>query len=181
MVDSAGGNVDDFERLARSSDVGSDGWQRTIEDMNAMAEDRAEAGFETLTIPAGNTAPVSPDAGDTDRWGLSHVIPGNKAESFERLYDAGTFTETGVYQAGVEGHVFIVTECLDPDAEIVIFIAGAYQMRHAPPLVRAATDRGDMYTHVKTLDGETLGTFEHDDAAAFFPDPEEFYAYERSR
>jgi len=175
------GTPSDAERLTQTSDEAKSGWEQAVEDMQAMAADREEKGFETLTIAAGDTSPVSPQAGDSEDFGLSYIIPGNKVEAFEDLYLGNDFTETGVYQTSSGGHVFIVTECIDLEAKAIIYIAGAYQMRHAAGLVRAATDRGKMYTRLKTLDHTEVGVFEHDDVSAFFPNPDDFYAYEVSR
>lgn len=172
------GTPGEVERLARETEDTSDDWQRAVRDMRAMAMDREENGFETLTIPAGDTTPKPPSSGETERFGLSHLIPGDTVERFQTLYEEGEFTETDVYQARVDGNIFIVTEVRDPDARLAVFVAGAYRMRHAPALVRTATERDEMYSHVRTLDGTHLGTFEHDDVSAFFPDPEEFLAYE---
>lgn len=172
------GHPDDLDRIAQQSEALKDNWEKTLHDMNAMAQDREERGWETLTIPAGDTAPQPPSAGEDDKFGLVHVIPGNKADRFTELYEVGQFPETGIYQMTNAGHVFMVSEHIDPDYEVVIYIAAQYDMRHAPELVRTATDRGKMYTHVRKLDKTFLGTFEHDDVSAFFPDPEAFYAYE---
>lgn len=170
-----GSERDDIEA---ASDRIKDDWSRTLHDMRAMAEDRESEGFRTVTIPAGDTATKSPKAGDTDEWGFVHVIPDNKADEFEALYGPGAFDETGVYQLNSGGHVFMVTEHIDLASQEVIFIAGSYRKRFAPGLVKAATSREKLYTHVKTLDGTKLGTFEHDDVDAFFPDPDSILAYE---
>jgi len=175
------GTPSDAERLSQTSAEATSGWQQAVQDMRAMAADREEKGFETVTIAAGDTSPVSPQAGEADDYGLSYIIPGNKVEAFEGRYLGNEFTETGVYQTSNGGHVFIVTEHIDPDAKEIIYLAGAYEMRHAAGLVRAATDRGKMYTRVKTLDHTEVGVFEHDDVSAFFPNPDEFYAYETTR
>lgn len=181
MVEQGNGQAppDDLEQLARQSEGSGEAWKKTVQDMEVMANERRDDGYKTLTIPAGHTAPEPPQSGDSNRFGLSHVIPDGQTERFQDLYEAGRYSETGVFQAGVDGNVFIVTEFRDPDARLAIFIAGNYQMRHAPELVRTATKRDEMYTHVKRLDGTHLATFEHDDVSAFFPEPEEFFAYER--
>ncbi|MCD2199004.1 hypothetical protein LPA44_03705 [Halobacterium sp. KA-4] len=176
-----GGTPTDAERLSQTSDEAKSGWERAVQDMRAMAADREEKEFSTVTIAAGDTSPVAPEMGDTDEFGLSYIIPGNTVEEFEEAYLGNDFTETGVYQTSSAGHVYIVTECIDVNAEEIVFIAGVYQKRHAAPLVRAATERGTMFTRVKTLDHTEVGVFEHDDVAAFFPNPDEFYAYEVDR
>jgi hypothetical protein len=70
--------------------------------------------------------------------------------------------------------MFIATECLDFDAEVVLFVAGVYRVHRAGDLARAATDRGRMWTRIRELDGTVVGVIEHDDAESFFPNPERF-------
>jgi hypothetical protein len=174
-----GSEADDDRRRAETVSQSKEALQQTIADMNAMAADREEAGYETFTVAAGDTTPKAPDTGESDEWGLSYVVPGDVEDEFGALYDRADFDETGVYQADSEGVRFIVTECLDHDEGIAVFIAGTFRLMFAAPLVRAALDRGRMYTHVKKVDGTHLGTIDHDDPDAFFPDPESVYAYER--
>jgi hypothetical protein len=176
-----GGSPSDAEQLAQTSESVKNSWERTVQDMKAMAADREEKGFSTLTVVAGDTAPVSPQMGESDDFGLTYIISGSEIESFEESYLGNEFTETGVYQSSQAGHMYIVTECIDMEAEEIIYLAGAYQMRDAPGLVRAATDRGKMYSRVKTIDHTEIGVFEHANASAFFPNPDEFYAYEVNR
>lgn len=170
--------LDDGERMAQIGEEARNGWEQMIEDLRAMAADREDAGYETVILPAGDTAPKPPDSGDTDEWGLTYIVPSNRAEAFEELYERADFDETGVYQATTSGIRFVATECLDHDENIAVFVAGSYRLQFAAPLVRTALDRGEMYTHIKKLDGTTLATIEHDDPEAFFPDPERIYSYE---
>lgn len=176
-----GGRPSDAEQLSQTSESVKSSWERTVQDMKAMAADREEKGFSTFSVVAGDTAPVSPQMGESDDFGLTYIISGSEVDGFEESYLGNEFTETGVYQSSQEGHMYIVTECIDMDAEEIIFLAGAYQIRNAPGLVRAATDRGEMYSRVKTIDHTEIGVFEHTDVSAFFPDPDEFYAYEFNR
>lgn len=175
------GSPSDAERLSQTSESIKSSWERTVEDMRAMAADREEKGFSTLTVVAGDTAPVAPEMGDSDEFGLTFIISGSEVEDFKDSYQGNDFTETGVYQSSQEGHVYIVVECIDMDAKEIIYLTGAYEMRDAPGLVRTATDQETMYSRVKTIDHTEVGVFEHDDASAFFPNPDEFYAYEFSR
>lgn len=174
-------STDRAERIASQSDAIADAWTETLADMRAMAADREDQGYEVVALASGDTTPLSPDAGETDRWGFSHLIPGDEVEPFLDVYEGGEFTDTGVYQQAAGGNVFMVTECIDHDGSAVVLIAGAFHMRDAPPLVRAATNRGKLYSHLRTLDRTYVGTFEHDDVAAFFPDPEAYEAYESGR
>jgi hypothetical protein len=171
-------DVDRKEIVADHSEELKTNWERALEDMQAMAEDREDQGYETLAIPAGDTTTLSPSMGEDDTWGLSHVVPDNYAEEFREHFEGATFDETGVYQMESGGFIFVVTECIDLDEEVVIFVAGSYDMRFSAGLVRTAVGRDEMHTHVKTLDETVLGTFDHDDPADFFPDPDKFYAYD---
>ncbi len=143
-----------------------------------MAEEREASGYETLTLPAADTTPKSPDTGSTNEWGLAYIVADNQLEELE-VFDTGLeFDGTAVYQAESAGHGFIVTECVDTDADRVLFVAGTYQLRHGGALVRTAVDREEMYTHIKRLDGTTVRTVHHSEAEPFFPDPDRLLSYE---
>ena len=173
----AGETPGDLDRLASSSDAARNGWQRTIEDTRAMAADREEHGYETVVLLSDDTSPIAP-ASDRDHWGLTYLVSGSDREAFRDARARAEFDETAVYQASQEGNTFLVTECLDHDAELVVFLAGVFRMEHAVELVRAALDRGEMYSHVRKLNGEVAGSIRHEDAEAFFPDPDAYYSYE---
>jgi 1,2-phenylacetyl-CoA epoxidase PaaB subunit len=166
------------EQIAASSDVHKGAWQRTIDDMQAMAEDLREEGWNVVTIGAGHTAPTNPDAGASDRWGFVHVIPDNEAESFDEAVETGKFPEYRVFRNEMQGRVFVLTELLDPESETAILIAGNFEVRHAPGLVKTALKEDQIYTHVQTLDGTHLGSFRHDDVEKFFPDPHKYAGYQ---
>lgn len=168
----------ELDRIAAAPDAVREGWERTIEDTHAMMADREDDGFETLLLPAGDTTPKNPETGDTDEWGLSHLIPGNKVEPFEAFDARADYDETAVYQTELDGNVFIVTECIDLDNKLSLFIAAGYRINEATAMVRTAMERGEMRTHIKKLDGTKLRTIVHDDPGAFFPDPDHFYAYD---
>ncbi|MBP1986060.1 DUF7529 family protein [Halolamina salifodinae] len=172
--DPEAGVPDEVERIAESPDSIREAWNETIADTRAMAADREEAGYETMVLVSQDTSPVAPDAGDGDEWGLTHLVDGDTAEEFTEARERLDFDETAVYQAAAADSVFLVTECLDHDAEFVLLIAGAFRRREAVDLVRAALDREKMYSHVRLLDGTIVGSIEHDDASAFFPNPGEY-------
>lgn len=168
------------ESIDRSlgQDFLKDGWARTVADMRAMAEDREGKGYETMTLAADDTTPIAPSMGDDDRFGFSHLVPGDEGEDFREFVRGRDFAETGVYQSTDSGHVFMVTELIDYEDEAIVYVAGTFRMGEAAGLVRAATDRGKLHTYVRKLDQTILGTFEHDDVGAFFPNPERYSAYE---
>lgn len=174
----AGDDEPDYaEQIAASADVHKDAWQRTLEDMEAMAEELEEDGWDVLTIAAGHTAPTNPDAGETDRFGFVHVVPGNKAEPFADVVDTGDFPKYQVFRNEMEGRAFMVTQLLDPESRQSILIAGSFELRHAPGLVTTALEEDEMYTHVQKLDGTHLGSFRHDDVEKFFPNPQRYENY----
>lgn len=150
--------------------VHSSAWEATIEDMHATADDLEENGWEVVTLIAGDTAPESPTAGDTDRFGLSYVVPDNQADPFREAFEVGEFPRYEVYRAERAGRVFLVTALFDPGSEMAILLAGTYERRNADGCVRAAVESDEMYTHVQLLDETHLGTFRHENYEMFFPD-----------
>lgn len=164
-----GEGPDYAERIAATADVTRNAWQTTLTEMDELAADLEAKGWKTVTIAAGHTAPENPSTGDSDRFGLTHVVPDNKADDFRRLFEAGGFPQYEVYRNEVEGREFVLTVLLDPEKEAAILIAGSYELRHAPGCVKAAKREEKMYTHVQTLDGTHLGSFEHGDYTKFFP------------
>lgn len=159
----------DVERLAADADVLKSAWEETLDDMTAMAEAREEQGWSVLYVPAGDVAPENREVGETDRFGLTFVIPGNYAEEFEDAFRRGTYPKYEVYRKEVQGRVFMVVEYLDPEIEQVILVAGAYEMRNAPNMVGDAEEAGEFFTHHQKLDKTHLGTFRHDSHEKFVP------------
>jgi hypothetical protein len=166
------------ERIAASADVHSNAWQQTVEDMDAIAEELEDEGWDVLTVAAGHTAPTNPDAGATDRFGLVHVVPGNKADDIEETVETGSFPQYRVFRKEMQGRVFMVTQLLDPESEQAILIAGNFELRHAPGLVKSALEEEEMYTHLQKLDKTHLASFRHDEVENFFPNPQRYEDYE---
>ena len=147
----------------------------TNEDMEAIAEERREEGWEVVSMPAVHTSPVSRDMGeDPERFGLVHIIPDNYADEFADAYDRGSFPEYLAYRNQIENSAFLVTEFIDPDSETVILVASRYDLRHAEAMIRSAIDEGELHTHVRTLDGTELGSFRHEEFGALVPTPEDY-------
>ncbi|ERH13667.1 MAG: hypothetical protein J07HB67_02711 [halophilic archaeon J07HB67] len=170
-----GDDIDDADRVAALADRHRDAWQRTLDDTEALAERRAADGWETLVIPAGDTAPEPPDAGDTDRFGLAHVVPGNFADDFEELTDDDPgFGSYDVYRADNDGRVFVTTELMDEERGLAVYVVGTYELRHAGDLIQTAVDRRRMYTHLQRLDGTRVASIVHEDPEKFFPNVDRF-------
>jgi hypothetical protein len=164
-----GAGPDYADRLAASAEVTKGAWMETLEDAKGIAAELEADGWNALLIPAGHTAPENPDSGETDRFGLTHVVPDNYAEEFSAAFEEGKFPEYEVYQAEAEGRAFVVTALFNPESKTAILIVGSFELRNAAGCVAAAKEAGKMYTHVQTLDGTHLGSFEHEGYGKFFP------------
>jgi hypothetical protein len=170
-----GDDIDDADRVAALADRHRDAWQRTLEDTEALAEQRSGDGWETLVIPAGDTAPEPPEAGETDRFGLAHVVPGNFADDFEELTDGDPgFGSYNVYRAENDGRVFVTTELIDEDDALAVYVVGTYELRHAGDLIQTAVEQNRMYTHIQRLDGSRVASIVHQDPEKFFPHVDRF-------
>ena len=165
-----GDDVDEGEQLAAHAEPNRAAWQRTVEDMEALATDREAAGWDVVAVAAAHTEPVSEDGGETDRYGLVHVVPDNEADAIAEACERGDFPRYDVYRGATETRTFLVTELVDPDAETALLLAGNFRRYGSRGLIRTSHRTGRTYTHVQLLDGTHLGTFEHDDPGKFFPD-----------
>lgn len=165
------------DRIAANADAIREAWKATLEDMEAMAAARSEDGWETVTCVAVDTAPTNPDAGDRDDFGLVFVLPNNMAEDFQDAYEGREFPKYEVYRAADEGRAYVVVEYIDPETETVIFVAGQYELRHAPGMVQAARREGEMYTYAQLIDKTRVGAFKHDGVEKFVPDIERIEEY----
>ena len=166
------------EQIATSADVHKGAWQRTLEDMEAMADELREEGWTVITTAAGHTAPTNPDASESDRFGFVHVVPDNDAEELEDAVETGGFPKYRVFRNEMEGRIFMVTQLLDPESQTVVLVAGNFQMRHAPGMVKTALEEDEMYTHIQRLDKTHIASFRHDDVEKFFPDPYKYAGYD---
>jgi hypothetical protein len=153
-----------------SDDATNEGWVRLLDEMDAMAAEFDDDGWETLSIPAGDAAPVGPEEGHTDRHGYSYVVPGDAADRFATLFDSEGFPRTEVYRATTASYLFLLTVVLDPATETAILVAGALDRSDLETCRDHARADGQMYTHLFKVDGTHLGSFEHADYEPFFPD-----------
>lgn len=161
---------EDGRRVATDGGPSGSAWERTLADMNAMAERRREDGWDVLAVPTAAVAPEPREAGESDRFGLTFVVPGNYADELAAAVREGEFPRYEVYHSESGGRVFVVVEYLDPGTDRAVFVAGAYELRQAADMVADAEASGEFFTHHRTLDGTHLGSFEHDSHEAFVPD-----------
>lgn len=159
------------DRIANNADVLKNAWQGALEDMEALADEREDEGWETVTMMAGSTGCQHREAGDEDddRFGMVFVVPSNHGDEFAEVFGDKEFPEYEVYRREVDGNVFLVVEYRDPETETAIFVAAQYELRHAPGMVHDAEDAEEFYTYVQKLDGTILGVFKHDSHEKFVP------------
>uniref|UniRef100_UPI003133B19B DUF7529 family protein n=1 Tax=Natronococcus wangiae TaxID=3068275 RepID=UPI003133B19B len=67
--------------------------------------------------------------------------------------------------------MYLATEFIDPSSDRSILIAGRYDLTLADGMITSAEDEGVLYTHVKTIDGTVLGSFEHEEYEPLIPGP----------
>jgi hypothetical protein len=170
MPETGEDDVDYAERAAAKSQVTKDAWEATIEDMHEMAAELEEGGWEVAAIGAGHTAPESPRAEPEGRFGLTYTIPDNYADEFREAFREDGFERYEVYRQEQEGTAFQVTALYDEGTETAVLLAGAYELRNANPLIATGMKAGEMYSHVRLLDGTHLGSFRHEGYELFFPD-----------
>ncbi|MFB6218708.1 MAG: hypothetical protein ABEH77_05945 [Halobacteriaceae archaeon] len=144
------------------------GWERTVSEMQTAAARLEEAGWTVETVRAGDTAPEPPEAGEADRFGLVHTVPGSAAAAVRSVL-GDDVEEYTLYRRTVGSTTFLVTELRAPGSRRALLVAGAVDRDDAAALREAASERGEMYTHLQLLDWTHLGSVRHDDPAAFFP------------
>ena len=148
----------------------NDAWVSLLEEMEAMEEQLRGSGWDTLTIAAGDAAPVVPETSRLDRHGFAYVIPGDDAERFAELFVPDGFPRSEVYRAVEGGNLFILTVFRDPQTEAAILLAGVLDLADIDECREISERTGTMNTHVLKIDGTHVGSFEHDDPMPFFPD-----------
>lgn len=157
------------KRLVNSSDAHNDVWEQVLEEMDDLAADRRDDGWEATTVMSVRTNTTSKETSRDGNWGLMHIVPNNFAERFEEAYDEESFTEFLAYGRVYEGFVYLVTELIDPEDERSIFIASRYDTVWAGGMISNVKEEDVLYTHVRTIDGTVLGTFEHEDWEPLLP------------
>lgn len=158
------------ERVIDETGAQTSAWQQTLDDMESIADRRRADGWDAVTLTTAQTAPISRDDGeDPERFGLVTVLPDNYAEEFTETYEANSLDQYQVYSNVVEGWMYLVLEVLDADAQTSLFLAMRYDLVLADAMAKSAHDEGTLFTHVKTIDGTELGTFQHDEYEALLP------------
>lgn len=167
------GTIDPESRYGNLTSVQNEAWERTNEEMELLAEERREAGWSAVTMPAVHTSVFSREVGTDDEFGIEYVVPDNYAEEFSDAFDPGAFTEYQVYRTTVSQGVFQVLELLAPESETALLVAGMYKLQDARGLEQSAREEGALYSFFRTIDGTRLGTVRHEEFEALLPQPGE--------
>lgn len=158
--------------MAADTDDDPSAWSRTLREANEMAEDLRADDWEVVTVRAGHVAPVAPDHGETDRFGLVYVAPDGVAESLPAAVDGAEFDRSTAFRRRVGTDLFLLTRVEATDARVAVLLVGAVDLSRpeASDLASVARDRGHLRSHVELLDGTHLATFRHDHPADFLPE-----------
>lgn len=146
----------------RPSDAEKTGWKATLGEHDALADERRAAGWDVLQTQAGDTAPESPDSGDSDRFGLVYVIPGDDADRLAELFEEMAVDEFEAYRRTVGTTCFLVTEFRDTANQQCVIVAGAYDVGDAQSLADHAADVGHLFSRFQRLDGAPVAEVRHD-------------------
>lgn len=165
-----GEDVDEAERIAADAETLKAGWERTLSEMETMAENLREEGVRAVTVAAGDTTPKAPEAGESDRFGLVVVVGDDDADAVERLLEDGALPEYDLFRRTMNRRVFFVVLLSDPEGERALLVAGQYRLADATGLAKAAREAGETYTHLQRLDGSDVTTFRHEEPEKFFPE-----------
>lgn len=157
------------QRIADPDGTHASAWEQTLEDMDSIAEDRRDDGWEVLAVMAIHTDTVSIDMNDHDDFGLMHVLPDAQAAEFAEVYDPDEFTEYLAYGSLIEGFMYAVTEFIDPDEKRSILVASQYDLKRARGLFESVEKEGVLYSHMKKVDGTYVGSFEHEEYEPLLP------------
>lgn len=151
-------------------------WAAFLEEMDVLAETLENNDWKTITMVAGDAAPVTPESNRTDHHGYAYVVPGNAASEFEEVFNPDSFNQTEVYHATTETHLYLLTVVKDPPTATAVLIAGALERTKLGACKQLAQKTGTLYTDLFRVDGSHLGAFKHEDPEPFFPtmiEPEE--------
>ena len=160
-----------IDRVTENAGLHNKAWQRTLDDMESIAETRREDGWEAATFQTLQTAPVSrADNDNPDRFGISTVLPDNHAEEFRELYENNDLDQYQVYSSEVEGFMYLVIEVLDLDAKTSVLFALRYDLTIGRGMFASVYEEDTIFTYVRTIDGTEIAVFEHEEYRPLLPE-----------
>lgn len=141
-------------------------WEQVVEDMEATAEDYADAGWRIVTLHPGDVTVVP---ADHDQFGIVALVPDDEFAALTGAVDGRTFDAYEVFRADTDEMVFLLVVVESDDGEAAVFLP-AYYERDADGEGELRKHDGTLYTRVRNLAGEEVVTFSHEDPEPFFPD-----------
>ncbi|MFB6253500.1 MAG: hypothetical protein ABEI06_02705 [Halobacteriaceae archaeon] len=151
------------------SDIDRNAYEKTLNEMDKLAENLEEKGIDTLSIPSGSIGCETKNMGDSDRFGFIHVIPGNFAESFQEFFEYDEYDKYDVYRNELQNNVYLLLSLYSNDNAKAVLLAGAYKIPEAKALYNDSREEECTFTHVQKLDRTHLGSFKHFNFEKFFP------------
>lgn len=157
-----------------SDDSGSDpfetdGWERVMADVHAMAEDyRADGRLVVACHPDDVTVVVGGDTDETGRAGLDVLVPDDEYEAVRDVLDGRSIDRVDVYRAPGDERIYLLfaAECADGCA---VLLPAYYDLAHRDLLERAAEERG-LAAYVRRLAANEAVEIDLADPSLLFPD-----------
>lgn len=148
-------------------------WERTLSEMDALAEELEAEGWEVRSFPAGATGFETRADSEDEHFGAIFVVPGDVAEELREVHERGEFPRYQVYARSVSGRRFLVLRFEDPETETVVLVAASFAVEDARRLLPDVRETGVVYARFRTLDGTRVATFELSDPGLLVPDAAE--------
>lgn len=151
------------------SDI-ADEWNDVIADMETLATEYRDDGWDILEVHPGDVVPLSPNEDET-RWGLDAVLPGNEITALENLIEsnAPTLDDWDVFRTQSDNIVFLLVVARDNERGRMLFVPLYYHAGDASGMARAARERGCMQIHLRSLSIDPIVTLEQTDPELFLP------------
>jgi hypothetical protein len=146
-------------------------WERTLAEMDALAEELRAEGWTVRAVPAGATGVETRADSDTGRFGVVLVIPGDEAEAVAAAHEKGTFPRCEVYARTVGGQRYAVVRFDDPNTETCLLFAAAVAVEDLRRLLPDIRDEGAVYLHARSLDESHTASFEIGEPGLLVPEP----------
>lgn len=150
-----------------SADAGVDGlWDAVLEEMADVAEGYRDAGWTTVTLHPTDVSVVPRDAAE---FGIAAVVPDDEFDALVAVVDGRSFDAYEVFRADTDERVFLLVVTESADGEVVVCLPAYYDRAPGGEGELRAHD-GELYTRIRTLAGDEVVSFTHEDPAPFFPE-----------
>lgn len=138
-------------------------WRELLDDVETLADEYREAGWETLAVSTGD---VTPRTGEP--FGLDVVAPPEEFDTLRDIVEDATFDTSHVYRdEESDVRFFIVVQEASGD-DVAVLVPAFCALDETDELLSTVRREETMYTHVRTLSGDERVTFVHDDPDLFF-------------